>query len=537
MPARRRHSLLAAAEPVCIPLNESFPESPLNELLPSSQPPTSGLTRTLVLAVVTVTFGTWFPMGYSIAAMNGPQSVILDWIRQVKCQRVGSLDVAERNTSRWCGPPAEDLLQDLPELRLIWAVLSSAFMVGGFVSTFLAAGLIDRFGLKRTILINSGVFILGNSLICLAEVSSAYELITAGRFIIGFSLGISCVAPPIYCSEITPTNLRGTFGVLPVVMNVAGMIVATVLGLPVLLGNAGGWTALNAFCFISQIALLLVFPMCPESPRRLYLTVDDREAAHHVLHWLRRSSVLVRSDMKELEAERETHLPEPVGLVQLLREPYFRSVLKICVTAMLAQQLSGFSCVSFYSTAIFTDVGLTRRTSIYASIGVWCVFLTFALLCMALIDRVGRRILLLVSHTGMIVALMGFVLSLNLPHTGDYAWVRFLPAACIPLYIAFYALGSNSIPYILPAEMFGQEARAAAMTWVSAVSWGAAVVTTLMFPLVNALTKEYTFLFFVASVVAATWYLLFKLPETKGRTIEEVQGVLRRQLAGHTTSG
>ncbi|XP_055342493.1 solute carrier family 2, facilitated glucose transporter member 1-like [Paramacrobiotus metropolitanus] len=535
-------SLVLRSDRVMSPLTE------VPELIPVSET-SSGLTWSLIFSVVTVTFGTWFPMGYSIAAMNGPQTVILTWIRSIKCRRAGGVFLTtnasevsnataafDSDTEIWCRfvPEAEqgNLLKDNPQLNTIWALSSSALMVGGFLSSFVAGAVIERLGIKRTILADAGLFLAGNLLFCLAQPTATFELIAAGRFLVGFALGVACVAPPVYCSEITPVKLRGAFGVFPILQYVLGMILATSLGLPFVLGNEEGWIWLVVVAFVPPLLLLLLFPFCPESPRRLFLVAREKQRAEGVLRWLRRNSLLVIREMKELESESQNESAPTAGLLDLLRHRYYRSVLALCVVPMLAQQMSGFSCVSFYSTAIFTDVGLDRLSSIYASIGLWLVYLLFSLVCMLLVDRLGRRPLLMLSHAGMVLALTGFVVTLNLKDSG-LIWMKFVTAACIPLYIAFYSLGSTSIPWFLPSEMFAQEARAAAVTWISVVSWGAAVVTTLGFPLILAVTHDYTFLIFVVCVVLATLHIYFKLPETKGKTIEQVQALLRQRYANN----
>ena len=177
----------------------------------SSRSGSGDLTATLLFAVIVTTFGTWFPMGYIIVAMNGPQTVIVNWIREVKCSRLfggnysmgnASLmieftgtNIEERDLNRhlWCKEIASEdepsMLIENPELNTIWAVASSALNFGGFLATLTCATVVRRCGLKGALYLAASVFMIGALTVFLGPYVGVYEMIAVGRAVLGCALG------------------------------------------------------------------------------------------------------------------------------------------------------------------------------------------------------------------------------------------------------------------------------------------------------------------------------------------------------------
>ena len=166
----------------------------------------------------------------------------------------------------------------------------------------------------------------------------------------------------------------------------------------------------------------------------------------------------------------------------------------------------------------------------YATCGVWATYLIGNLSSMSLIDRAGRKTLLLISHTGMMLGMGLFTVFMILAGPYEIEWAKYACAGCIFFYIAAYSVASGSVAFFLPAELFPQDARTAAMTLTNVFSSTLSLITSLFFPAVLFALGEYTFLLFVASVALATVYLIWKLPETKGKSIDEIQMILRRRI-------
>ena len=183
-----------------------------------------------------------------------------------------------------------------------------------------------------------------------------------------------------------------------------------------------------------------------------------------------------------------------------------------------------------YSTAMFNGtVGLSRLASIYMSLGLWITYLVVCLGSMVLVDRAGRRTILILSHIGIIISFISLVLFLALNRQYGLQWAKYAAAATLFAYIASYAIGLASVPWILPGELFTQDARAAGMTLVCVVTWASVLVTSFTFSVVLPLAQEYTFIVFIVFTVLTGGFMVWKLPETRGRSIEEIQAMLRNR--------
>ncbi|GAU94289.1 hypothetical protein RvY_06090-2 [Ramazzottius varieornatus] len=216
------------------------------------------LTWQLIFAVVVVSFGTWFPIGYSYASTNTPQAIIIEWIRSVKCARlagpvafsqvffndsqkgpVPAYDDAMQDI--WCKAVAENeehlVLSENAELNRIWAIVGATVGGGALLSLWSTNWWLKRFGSKNTMLINNFIGVVGTVLASLCVEAASFEMLIVGRFIWGVNIGISISVPPMYIAEISPASLRGATGTFPGVCFVGGAFTAVVLGLPQLLGG------------------------------------------------------------------------------------------------------------------------------------------------------------------------------------------------------------------------------------------------------------------------------------------------------------
>ncbi|XP_055348681.1 solute carrier family 2, facilitated glucose transporter member 1-like [Paramacrobiotus metropolitanus] len=305
-------------------------------------------------------------------------------------------------------------------------------------------------------------------------------------------------------------------------MYVLGLIVTTAIGFPSALGTEAGWPWLVSIVVIPVVVSCIALPFCPESPRYLYIENNDEHHAAEALVWFRGTSK-IQDEMEEMHVEID-HMKglRKVSVWGLFTDPYLRKISILTAVPMLVHQFCGFHCVTFYSTSIFESVGLRQLYSVYATMGVWCCYFASLFISMFLVDRLGRRTLLLISQCGMIVALILFVIFACVTESGVEG-TQYGSAACLPFFIVCFALGSAAIPWILPGEMFPQEAHSSAASFIASVSWASAILTTFLFPIVEHAAKQYTFLIFAGLVILGTVHVAWKLPETKGKTIDEIQ--------------
>ncbi|XP_055331067.1 LOW QUALITY PROTEIN: solute carrier family 2, facilitated glucose transporter member 1-like [Paramacrobiotus metropolitanus] len=506
------------------------------EPLKGQQP--SGITGKLIITLVAATLGTYFTIGFGVSSLNGPQNIVLQWIRDVKCRSFGgefgmtynSINDTEHDPNvtknLWCRPfPAteeKEMLAENTELNTLWALIASGICTGAVLTVLTCSSLIQWFGVRNTLIISASIFAVGCILCGFCKVADSWPMLMAGRMILGMACGLETTVVAMYMSEVTPIRLRGAAGTLPIVMYVIGLMLATGFGFPEVLGTerlAGLAGAAALPCIVSCIVLL----KCPESPRFLFISRGKKIDAQQALVWLR-GTTLVTEELDEMAAEAASlRNSRKVTFIGLFTDPFLRRIALLAAVPMLAQQLSGYNCVGFYSTSIFAGIGLDRRTALFATLGLWSCFALASGISMVLVDRLGRRILLAISGFGVILALVMYTIFATMGDNGVGEGTKLATALCLPGYVLFYGIGVASVPWILAGELFTQEARSAATTLVSVVCWLVGAVVSNLFPLMVVAMSHYTFLIFAVLVLVCAVYLLLKLPETKGLTVENIQ--------------
>ncbi|CAF0953345.1 unnamed protein product [Brachionus calyciflorus] len=366
---------------------------------------------------------------------------------------------------------------------LLWTVTTALFVVGGMVGAFTSKYVCDYFGRKKG--------------------------------------GMSCGLIPTYLSEISPAKLRGATGVCHQLCLTIGILIAQTLGFRQIMGTSELWHFLLALplvpCLIGTLSLLLFFP---ESPRALLINNRDEESARQALKRLRNSND-VSVEIEEMNNEaKETKSEESTSLKELFTSAELRWPLLTGLLLQLAQQLCGINAIFFYSEGIF------RRASILDEHIQYAVFLTglinviTTIICVPLIDRLGRKPLLVYP---MIVIILDFILLtvfLALQSRGPI--YSYLSIVCIIVFIMCFAIGLGPIPFVYVAECFRQDARSAALAICMFTNWVANLVLTLTFPYLAELLTNYVFLIFTAIVGLTVVVIFKKVPETKGRNVEEI---------------
>ena len=360
-------------------------------------------------------------------------------------------------------------------------VMSAALW--GTVAGALGGGKVtDRFGRKRT-LFGVGVLYLVSA-VWSAAASGPYALMAA-RFIGGLGVGASSIAAPVYIAEISPAATRGRMTALFQLNIVLGMVASQLVnwGLGGMGGNAWRWM-LGA----EAVPALLFTVLCPflsESPR-----------------WLSEKDALVASvDTPSLRFFARANL-KPI-------------LLAFAVAAF--NQLSGINAVLYFARRIFEMAGCSSSGALAVAAGLTAVNGASTFLGLALIDRLGRRTLLIIGGTGYIVSLFAcsaaFLLGM-----GPVA------AACIFLFIVSHALGQGTVIWVFIAEIFPQELRAQGQSLGSFTHWLFAAMLTFAFPLMVAhLSPAVIFGTFGALMVLHLLWAILIVPETKGRQLEDIK--------------
>ncbi|KAL1830150.1 hypothetical protein DCAR_0209558 [Daucus carota subsp. sativus] len=392
-----------------------------------------------------------------------------------------------------------------------WVV--STLLAGATVGSFTGGALADKFGRTKTFQLDAIPLAVGAFLCATAQ---SVQTMIVGRLLAGIGIGISSAIVPLYISEISPTEIRGTLGSVNQLFICVGILAALVAGLP-LASNPLWWRTMFGIAGIPSVLLAVGMAVSPESPRWLYQQGRIAEAEVAIKRLFGKEKV--REVMDDLDASsRGTTEPE-AGWFDLFSSRYWK-VVNVGAALFLFQQLAGINAVVYYSTSVFRSAGIVSDVAASALVGASNVFGTTV--ASSLMDKQGRKSLLLISFTGMAASMLLLSLSFSwnvlAPYSGTLAVVGTV------LYVLSFSLGAGPVPALLLPEIFASRIRAKAVALSLGMHWVSNFVIGLYF--LSVVTKfgiSKVYLGFASVCLLAVLYISGNVVETKGRSLEEIE--------------
>lgn len=407
-----------------------------------------------------------------------------------------------------------------PLSSFLQGVIVSVLLVGAVTGAIAGGPLSDRLGRRPVVLLAAIIFAVGAIAAALAP--NVLILIFA-RFILGLGVGLASLIVPLYIAEIAPPDTRGALVSLNQLMITIGILLSYIVG--VAFTPIEGWRWMFAVAVIPALILGIGMFTLPESPRWLVKNGKLDKARSVLL--LSRVEADVETEMQQMEEiERIERQQAQVGYKELLA-PWIRPALIVGVGLAIFQQITGINTVIYYAPTILEKVGFSAGGAIAATaLGVGAVNVGFTILAVYIVDRVGRRPLLLIGLIGMIVSLglLGVVFSLGA--TSGAAGL--LATICLALYIASFAISLGPIFWLMISEIYPLNMRGSAMSIAALCNWGSNFIVALIFPVLLAtFGGAGSFWLFAVLGIVAWIFVYFMVPETKGRTLEEIEADLR----------
>ena len=397
-------------------------------------------------------------------------------------------------------------------------VVVAIALAGAAVGAAMAGQLSDRAGRRRVIL-GAGVLFVAGALI--SAVAPNVILLLLGRFLVGLAIGVASMLTPLYLAEISPARDRGAIVSLNQLCITGGILVSYLVGFA-LAGASGGWRWMLALGALPGIILSAGMLFLPESPRWLagHGRMRDAEA---VLRHLR-GTADVSGELNTLRTDIAREGRQLASASELLA-PRLRRPLVIGVGLAMFQQITGINTVIYFAPTIFQSAGLSSAaTAILATAGVGAVNVILTIVSIRLIDRLGRRQLLFWSLGGMALTL--FVLSgaFHAGVSGQLAWVAVISVAA---YVGFFAIGLGPVFWLLIAEIFPLALRGRAMSLAAVANWSFNLIVAATFlDLVGSFGSAGAFLVYAVLSVMALIFVARLVPETKGRSLEQIEDSL-----------
>ncbi|XP_022616439.1 solute carrier family 2, facilitated glucose transporter member 4 [Seriola dumerili] len=466
------------------------------------------VTGTLALSVFTAVLGS-LEFGYNIGVINSPQKIIEEDYNATWVHRYG---------------------EPIPTgtLTSLWSLSVAIFPIGGMLSSFCVGFVSEWLGRRKAMLINNLLAFIGGSMMGLSKLCRSFEMMIFGRFIIGAFCGLASGLTPMYVGEIAPTSLRGALGTLHQLAIVTGILIAQILSLESLMGSEDLWPVLMGLTVVPTVLQMALLPFCPESPRFLYIV---RCQEHHAKSGLRR--LTGRQEVGDMLAEmkeekRRMDMERKVSILELFRSPLYRQPTIISILLQLSQQLSGINAIFYYSTDIFRKAGV--QSADYATIGAGLVNCAFTVVSLFLVERMGRRTLHMLGLGGMCVC--AIIMTIALVLLDSVPSMSYVSMLSIFGFVAFFEVGPGPIPWFFVAELFSQGPRPAAMAVAGFSNWTANFIIGMCFPYVNKLCGAYSFLIFAALLLFFIIFTFFRVPETRGKTFDQIAANFHEHSAG-----
>lgn len=403
---------------------------------------------------------------------------------------------------------AEKTIQQLWSLSASWLGFTVASSLIGTVVGSLIAGIpAQKYGRKK-VLTAIALMYLVSAIGC--GLSQVWLLFVIFRFIGGIAVGASSVVGPMYISEIAPAKIRGRLAGSFQVNIVTGILVAFLTNY--LLRGIGedAWRWMLGIMVIPAAIFALLVRTIPESPRWLVLNNRDGDA---------KKIFEKTGEPDAINLIREEHELSKNGIKESLFNGKFNKPILYAVVLAMFNQLSGINAIIYYAPRIFELAGFNQADSFQQSVYIGAANLFFTLLAMTMIDKFGRKKLLLIGAAGMVVFLGLTAISFN--SGGGSAIIVYLIG-----FIAFFAFSQGAVIWVFISEIFPNSVRSQGGSLGSFTHWIMAAAISWVFPIIVEGNKQggyYSFIFYSAMMVLSFLFIWRVMPETKGKSLEQIQ--------------
>ncbi|XP_063055990.1 solute carrier family 2, facilitated glucose transporter member 11-like [Engraulis encrasicolus] len=461
------------------------------------------LQSPLLTAAIFITgIGGTFQYGFHIAVLNSPSTFIKELVNVTCTERYGL------NLLPW-------------QLSIIWSFVVSIFCIGGLMGALMGGRLADKYGRKRCLLWNNLLGMAGAVLMVLSKTAVSFEMIMAARFIYGVNAGIGLTVHCMYLPECSPKKLRSMMGFFVITFIPFGKFISQLLGLSEVLGTEDRWPWLLGFSAVLALLQMVTLPLLPESPQYLLIMKGDPEACEQAMMRLWGPKVDHSEGLADMRAEAAVSSGlQRKGVLQLFRQRSLRWQLATIICCMTTLQLSGINAVYLYSFDVFRKANIPPHQLRYAALGTGLCELSTNVISAMVIERTGKKVLLLWGYFGMATTLTLLTVTLYLQTI--LWWMSYCSLILVFIFIMFFSSGPAGITTPLAGELFNQSFKAAAFTVNTTINWTGLFLIGMLFPLIVEHLYYLCFIIFLTFCFSTGLFVHFNVPETRNRTVLEI---------------
>jgi major inositol transporter-like SP family MFS transporter len=417
--------------------------------------------------------------------------------------------------------------EDLGLTAFTEGLVASSLVFGAAFGAVTGGRLADRYGRKRMIILLAIIFLIGT---LGASFAPNVTVMVISRLILGLAVGGASVMVPIYLAELSPAARRGQMVTRNELMIVTGQLIAFTTN--AVIGNTFGesdgvWRWMLVIATIPAIGLWIGMHFVPESPRWL-ASMGNFGGAHAVLQQIREKEA-AREEFEEVQRLAVEDYKAKMGTLKDLSEPWLKRVFVVGLGLAVIQQITGVNSIMYYGTQILTDAGFGAQAALTANIANGVISVAATFLGIWLLGKVGRRPMLMVGQIGTTAALLAIgIFSLVLPEGTTRGFVIL---AFTVTFLAFQQGAISPVTWLMLSEIFPLKIRGMGMGISVFVLWMVNFAVSFSFPiLVSAISISNTFFVFVVLGVAAILFAYKFIPETRGKSLEELEQEFRSQV-------
>jgi MFS transporter, SP family, galactose:H+ symporter len=391
----------------------------------------------------------------------------------------------------------------------------SAVLLGALVGSALSGKLTDLFGRRRTLVTVAIIFVVGT---LITTFTPSETILIIGRLILGVAIGIGSFTAPLYLAEISPLHIRGMLVSLNQLAITIGIVLAYIIDYA--FADSGDWRWMLGIGVIPAAILLIGTIFLPESPRWMVLRGWNHKAREIL------QNIRATEDVSQELTDIEHSVSKENGTWRLLLSKLLRPIVWIALGLGFFQQITGINTIIYYSPTILQSAGFQGASgAILATMGIGVVNVLFTVIALPLIDKWGRRPLLMLGLIGMFISLA--VLSFAFHYHG-IASLQWIAIACMVLFIACFAMSLGPIMWLIISEIFPLEIRGLGVSLAVSASWLFNwMVSATFLTLVGNFGAGGTFWIYAVFCVLGFLFVYFKVPETKGCSLEQIENNLR----------
>jgi sugar porter (SP) family MFS transporter len=400
-------------------------------------------------------------------------------------------------------------------------LVTSLLLVGAVIGALVAGRVADAIGRRPSVLITALIFIVG---VLLAAFSPAFGALLAARVIIGLAVGSASMVVPLYIGEAAPPQIRGALVSLNQLAITVGILVSYLADYG--LADTRNWRLMFGLAVIPAALLFVGMLFQKESPHWLIMHGRDNQA-REVLEQLRDDPRAVEDEIRDV---RKVAAIPTRGVADLLAANV-RPLVLVGVMLAIFQQITGINTVIYYAPSLLNGAGFGASAALLANVVNGVVNVGMTVVAISLLDKVGRRKLLLSGTAGMAVGM--FVVAFSFVGSSDLRGALAIVAVLgLLIYTGSFAIGLGPVFWLLIAEIYPLTIRGAAMSVATIANWAANFVVTISFlTLLDSIGGTGVFFMFGVLTLVALAYFARKVPETKGRSLQQ----LERDLTGRAT--